>query len=284
MTAECDCKGNGTRCWYLLDADVGSYGEAGTQGVVFVFVLEVGEVDADGDALDDLDVVAGGVFGREEGEAGAGGSADLSDLAGEVASAKGVYLEVNLLAYLHSGELSFFKVGGYPEVIKGDDGEEILADGEVGAYLDVLFVDDAGDRCGDFGVREVELCLLDPGAGLLDLGLHGVCAGLLGLNLLGAGAHGLLSLGARLGETLLGLASGLLLGDDVGFGFDDGGAGGGGGGYGGVVLLLRDDVLLDEGPVAIDVELGLDVVGFGLIDAGGGGGDLVLRLSDGGDA
>ena len=54
---------------WLFDGYLGGYGEAGTEGEVFVFVLEIGEVDANGDALDDLDVVSGGVLGREEGEA-----------------------------------------------------------------------------------------------------------------------------------------------------------------------------------------------------------------------
>ena len=51
-------------------------------------------------------------------------------------------------------------------------------------------------------------------------------------------------------------------------------------GDGGVVLLLGDDVLLDERGVAVDVELGLDGVGLGLVDAGLGGLDLLLRLGD----
>src|SRR5258708_23245457 len=82
----------------LLDCDLGGDGHAGAEGEVAVVTLHVGEVDADGDALDDLDVVAGGVFGREEGELGAGGSADLGAFAVALAAAEGVDFEGDCLA------------------------------------------------------------------------------------------------------------------------------------------------------------------------------------------
>jgi hypothetical protein len=51
-----------------FDADVGLDGEAGAELVVRVLIGEVGEVDAHRKALDDFDVVAGGVLRREERE------------------------------------------------------------------------------------------------------------------------------------------------------------------------------------------------------------------------
>ena len=53
----------------MLDGDLGGDGHTGAQGEVAILLLQVGEVDTDGDALDDFDVVAGGVLGREEREA-----------------------------------------------------------------------------------------------------------------------------------------------------------------------------------------------------------------------
>jgi len=104
--------------------------------------------------------------------------------------------------------------------------------------------------------------------------------GLLDFDLAGSVLDGLLRLLLRFDELLLGGFDGVLLGEDVGLGLDDGGLGGGGGGDGGVVLLLGDDVLLDEGSVAVDVELGLDCVGLGLVDLGVGGFDLLLGDGD----
>ena len=52
----------------LFDRDLGGDGHTGTQGEVTIFLLQVREIDANGDTLDDLDVVAGGVFGREQRE------------------------------------------------------------------------------------------------------------------------------------------------------------------------------------------------------------------------
>ena len=64
---------------FLLHPHLGFDGQARPELVVRVFFGQVGEVDADGEALHDLDVVAGGVFRREEREHGAGGAADLRD-------------------------------------------------------------------------------------------------------------------------------------------------------------------------------------------------------------
>jgi len=67
--------------FFLFDPDLGINGEAGAELVVRVFAGKVGEVDANRDALDDLDVVASGVFRREEREDRACCAADLGELA-----------------------------------------------------------------------------------------------------------------------------------------------------------------------------------------------------------
>ena len=60
------------------------------------------------------------------------------------------------------------------------------------------------------------------------------------------------------------------------------GLGGVSGGNGGVKLLLADHVFLDQRLVALEIGLGLDVVGLGLRDAGLRGLQLLLGLRHGG--
>ena len=105
--------------------------------------------------------------------------------------------------------------------------------------------------------------LIDFGLRLLDVGNGGVGLGLLGADLIGAGFDGLRGLKTRLRELLQGLADRGLLRDDGGFGLEHSGLVGGVGGDGGIELLLGDNVLLDQGRVALDVEVGLDCVGLG---------------------
>ncbi len=183
---------------------------------------------------------------------------------------------------MHALELGFLEVGGDPEVVERDDGEEVLADGEVGAEYDVLFVDDAGGGREDAGVGEIEQCLVDLGLGLLDGGEGGGGLGALRGDLLGTVLGGLRGLVAGGFDALLGGGDGGLLRDEVVLGFDHRGVRGGGRGYGGVVLLAADDVLFDQRGVALHVLGGLDGVGLGFLDAGGGGGGLLLGLRDAG--
>ena len=109
----------------------------------------------------------------------------------EPAAAEGVNFDGDFLAGTHSGELGLFEVCRDPEVGQGDNGEQILADAEVGAYLHVLFVDDAGGGRGDVGVAEVEQGLIDLGLGLFDVSQRGVGFGLLRADLVGACLDGL---------------------------------------------------------------------------------------------
>src|ERR1700733_3146837 len=110
----------------------------------------------------------------------------------------------------------------------------------------------------------------------------GVGLGLLGADLVGAGLDGLGRLKARLRELLQGLRHLGLAGDYVGFGLEDSGLVGCVCRDGGVVLLFGDDVLLDEGGVALDVEVRLDGIGLGCDDAGLSGLLLLAGLLDAG--
>src|SRR5207248_11278690 len=155
----------------LLDSNRRGDGHAGAKSVVLVVPLEAfwSEVDSDGDALNDFDIVACGVLGWEERELGPGGSADLGNFAVELTAAEGVDFDGDFLAGTHPCELGFFEVCSDPEVGQGDDGEEILTDAEVGTYLHVLFIDDAGDGRSEVGIVEVEQRLIAVGLGLFDV-------------------------------------------------------------------------------------------------------------------
>src|SRR6188472_2300842 len=62
-------------------------------------------------ALDDLDVVPGRVFRREQAEAGPGGGGQAVDLALEDSPAECVHLDGGPLAVAHLGELGLLEVG-----------------------------------------------------------------------------------------------------------------------------------------------------------------------------
>ena len=87
-------------------------------------------------------------------------------------------------------------------------------------------------------VADVESCLIDLGLGLFDVSHGGVSPRFLGPDLIGASLDGLCSLEAGLRQLLEGLGDLGLIGDDVGFGLEDGCLIGSVCGYGGVELLL----------------------------------------------
>ena len=68
-------------------------------------------------------------------------------------------------------ELAFLEVGVDPKVMRGDDGDEIGAAGDIGADLGGAISDIAVDRRADFGVAEIELSRVNIGLGLRDVGL-----------------------------------------------------------------------------------------------------------------
>ena len=158
-----------------------------------------------------------------------------------------------------------------------DQGEQVLAGGDVLVDLDALAGDDAVGRSHDFGVAQVELGLIELRLRLLDLGLGLSGAGILRGHLLRTGL-GVLQRRLRLRLALVGHAhavcGGLLAGARIG----QCGFGRVGRGHGGVELLLADHVFRDQRLVALQIGLRLGVVGLGLRHARLRGVQLLLRL------
>src|SRR5512147_1482344 len=82
-----------------LDEDGGDNGHPHPQQVVGVAPLVEG--DPDGDPLDDLDIVPGGVLGRKQGKHGARAGHDAVHAAAKHLAGVGVHLDLDLLARLH---------------------------------------------------------------------------------------------------------------------------------------------------------------------------------------
>ena len=239
----------------------GLYGHAG--GEIGEDIQRLVEEDFEGDALDDLDVVAGGVFGREEAEAGAAAELEAIDVGLEVAAWEGIDANADGLAGVHVGELGFLEIGGDPDVVL-DDGEEGLAGGGEVAGLDGLVRDAAGLGGGDAGVGELEggvidggLCDVDGGLCGADLGIGGLDGGLGGLD----GAACGLEAGVGGIDVLLGNGAEVLLVEAGVAGEVDAGDIELGGLLGelGAGLIRLGLCLLDEG-------LGLEELGLGFLE------------------
>ncbi len=214
----------------VVYVDIGGDGEADEEGG-FVGVV-VGEFDADGEALDDFDEVAGGVFGGEEGEGGAGAHGEAGDAALEfLAAAVHVDIEIDGQADAEFGELGFLEVGVHPDFGEGSEGHEALAGDDVIAGVHFAAGDDAIDFGVDVGIGEVEVGLVEVTVGLEEFGLglfdggsvfedlfvdfvdvaRGVTAVELGDHVFGGlieGGGGDAELGGGLEESGLGLADG----------------------------------------------------------------------------
>src|ERR1017187_7429866 len=169
----------------LLHAHCWLYGETGTQGMVGSWACQVCEVNANGDALDHLDVVAGGVFRWEQRQDRTSGPSDLGDLA-VVRRAGRVGSNLDSLTRRHVAQLGLLKVCGDPQILKGNEGEQVLASGYVLFDFDALAGDDSGNGCDDFGVAEVELRLIELSLCLSHLRLRLFGVGTLGGDLLRA--------------------------------------------------------------------------------------------------
>ena len=157
----------------LIQENVRRYGGADEEGFFVGVVID--QVDADGEALDDLDEVAGGVFGGEECEGGAGAVGEAGDAALEgVVAAVHVDVEVDGLADAECGELGFLEVGVDPDFGEGADGHDGLAGDDIVAGVDVAAGNDAINFGADIGVGEIEVGLVE-----IALGLEEFCFGLL---------------------------------------------------------------------------------------------------------
>src|ERR1700685_1577360 len=83
------------------------------------------ENDLHRDSLDDFDVVAGGVFRRQQTEGWAGGPGDAVDVAVQNSTA-GVDMNPGFLTNAHVPQLGFLEVGSDPDIIKRHNGEQLL--------------------------------------------------------------------------------------------------------------------------------------------------------------
>ena len=182
-------------CGRLLVIDVGSHRQADEQGL-FVGVV-VGQFDADGQPLDDLDEVARGVLRRQQGQGLAGPHGEAGDPAFELQPAA---VHINLaacpLADAEVGQLRFLEIGVDPDLRERADGHETLPHLDVVAGVDVAAGHHAVDIADDAAVAEIQFGLVQVAAGLVDLGL----------GLLDGGR-----LGNELGEDAVEVALGILL-------------------------------------------------------------------------
>ena len=78
-------------------------------------------------ALHHFDVVAGGVFGRQQAEARARCGGDAIDVPAVLAAAAvGIDFKLDLLADVHFLELGLFEIGGDPDVFERNERHDLL--------------------------------------------------------------------------------------------------------------------------------------------------------------
>src|SRR5579862_4673522 len=136
------------------------------QQVLFVLILI--EPDSHGESLHYLDVVSGGVLGREQAEQRTGGAGKALDLS-LVVSSESVYSDRYGFTRAHVSELRFFEVCGDPDVVQRDNREQTLARLNTMAEFDRFPSDHAAHRRIDFRVAKVQLRGVQIGACLLQM-------------------------------------------------------------------------------------------------------------------
>src|SRR6266436_4813542 len=114
------------------------------------------ELDPDRNALDHFGEIAGGVIGRQQRELRAAGGRDPLDAAMQLLVRKAVDRDVDGLAGLDPRELGFLVIGHHIDVRQRHDIDEVAADIDVIARLNLAFADDAVERRDDFGIAELE--------------------------------------------------------------------------------------------------------------------------------
>src|SRR4029077_659227 len=125
-----------------------------------IVVLAGLEIDANRNTLYDLDVVSGGVFGRQQAELGTAGAADTFHFAA-VFAAVGVHAELDQLSRLHAAELRLFEVGCHPDVIDRHHSQQLPAGRDVLPDLHGLFADNPANGSDDGAITQVELRLIE---------------------------------------------------------------------------------------------------------------------------
>jgi hypothetical protein len=126
------------------------------------------EDDLHWQALHDLDVVAGGVFGRQQAERRSAAGLDAVDPARKVAAAEGVNPDIDGLPDAHGGKLCFLEVGGDPHIQRHHDHDRLPGSRE------------RADRRGQLGHASVDGGV-QRGALQVRIGTILLCAGLIDL-------------------------------------------------------------------------------------------------------
>src|ERR1700685_861323 len=260
----------------LTDPDFGFHRHAGAEFVVFISSRL--EHNLDRNALHHFHVVASGIFGRQQAEAGAAGAGDAIDFTLVIASGR-IYFDVDFLTDFHLTQLRLFKVGGNPDVFERNNLHQFLAGSDILPDLDGAVADHAIDGSNDFCVLQVQLRLIEIGLFALDIGFGGSGTGADDFHLPGRGA-GVTITGLSIHQFALRLNHLLLCGVGVGTcGFHGRSAGFGRRGCR-IELLLRNFLLAYELLVAAQVVLRFYVVGLCLLQLRLRGVELLSRRLD----
>src|SRR5262245_13050801 len=156
----------------FLVVDVRGHRQADEQGVLIGLVVVRIEIDPDGQALDDLHEIAGGVLRRQQGEGLTGPHGEAADVTLELAAAAiHVHLAAHLLADAQVRQLRFLEVGIDPDFRERADSHQTLPHGDVVAGVDVTAGHHAIDLAEDVAVAQVQLGLVQIALGLEELGL-----------------------------------------------------------------------------------------------------------------
>src|SRR5215471_1717315 len=155
-----------------LHLDLRLYRHAGRDQMLGIWLLL--EYDLDGQALNDLNVIAGRVLRRQQGEARAGARLEAVDMPPEDFVRISVQPDLDWLPGANAVELCLLEVCQYPHLGRHED-EQRLAGLQERAELDRLPRDSSIFRRIDLRVGKIELGLAHSGLGLLNLracGLH----------------------------------------------------------------------------------------------------------------
>src|SRR5262249_15657728 len=142
----------------LPDFHVGYDRHSWTQQVILVLVRI--EEDAYGNSLHNLHVVTGCIFGREQTETGAAGSANGLHCALVLASTDGVNFDFHRLSRFHVLQLRLFEVCGDPDIIDIHQRHQRLPWLHVLAHFGSAVTNNSVQRRTDLRVLKIQLSLL----------------------------------------------------------------------------------------------------------------------------
>src|SRR5580692_7883426 len=235
------------------------------------------EDNFDRNALDDFYIIAGGIFRRKQAEERPGGAGNAVHVSLESPAAR-IDVNIGFLPDFHVPQFRLFEIGGDPDIVQWDHGEQLLPWLNVQAN-DNRFGHFAADRSDNLGVLQIQLRLLESGASLLNISDRGASAGLGGGNLLRAGLGGTL---VRFGlpQTAVRLLNGLFRCRLVIARGRHSRCAGSRRGEGLIVHLRGYFLFVDEGLVTNKIILRLHVIRFGNFQLSARGAELLLGRND----